>query len=207
LSIRKAYTTWAATYDSERNLTRDLDQVVTRDLLSPGHYKRILELGCGTGKNTGLLVQLTAHVIAIDFSEGMLMQARAKLHQDNVTFVVADLTRPFPCAEQCVDLVVCNLVLEHIADLNAIFSETYRVLARPGRFFVCELHPFKQYQGAKATFERGQARTEIPAYVHHLSDFLNAAEQTSFILQRFNEWWHEEDPLTSPRLVSLMFEK
>lgn len=75
-----AYTEWAATYDSDRNLTRDLDQTVTRTLLTGRRYRTILEIGCGTGKNTPLLAQIGEHVQAIDFSRGCLhRQARRGL--------------------------------------------------------------------------------------------------------------------------------
>src|SRR5262245_17895445 len=94
-SIQAAYTQWAATYDSDRNLTRDLDQVVTRTILADRHYRSILEIGCGTGKNTQLVARIGDHVHAIDFSEGMLAQARAKGLGANVTFSVADLTQPW----------------------------------------------------------------------------------------------------------------
>ncbi len=154
MNIREAYTQWSATYDNDHNLTRDLDQVVTRDMLGHARYTSVLELGCGTGKNTALLAQLAAHVHALDFSEGMISQAQAKLSGANVTFSVADLTEPWPCADHSVELIVCNLVLEHIADLSFIFAEAGRTLIAGGRFFVCELHPFKQYQGSRASFDR-----------------------------------------------------
>src|SRR5688572_20232515 len=117
MNVRDAYNQWALTYDSDRNLTRDLDQIVTRETIGHGRYTSILELGCGTGKNTVLLAQLGERVQSLDFSEAMLSQARAKQPGANVTFSVADLMQPWPCADRSVDLVVCNLVLEHIADL------------------------------------------------------------------------------------------
>ena len=207
MSIREAYSQWAVTYDSDRNLTRDLDQIVTRAMLAHRQYTSILELGCGTGKNTTLLAQLGAHVQALDFSDGMIAQAKAKLPGTNVTFSVADLTQPWPRADQSVQLIVCNLVLEHVADLSFIFAEAYRVLVEGGQFFICELHPFKQYLGAKAMFQHGAERTEIPAFAHHISEFLDAAEQQGLRLKRLNEWWHDEDQNAVPRLVSFMFEK
>jgi len=207
MSIRTAYTDWSATYDSDRNLTRDLDQIVTRDTLSQTHTATILELGCGTGKNTVLLADIGMRVCALDFSEGMIRHAKLKVARANVIFATAELTQPWPCADHSANLIVCNLVLEHIADLSFIFSEGYRVLASGGSFFICELHPFKQYQGKKATFQRGEQSTEIPAFIHHLSDFLDAANQAGFTLKNLKEWWHESDPLTSPRLISFMFSK
>jgi ubiquinone/menaquinone biosynthesis C-methylase UbiE len=62
MEIHEAYTDWSATYDSDRNLTRDLDQEVTRETLANLNFESILELGCGTGKNTELLAEIGKHV-------------------------------------------------------------------------------------------------------------------------------------------------
>lgn len=209
MTVRKAYGEWARTYDEDRNLTRDLDESVTREALGQRRYRSILELGCGTGKNTSQFVQMAERVVALDFSEAMIARAKAKLHSGQVLFAVADLTGPWPCADQSVSLVVCNLVLEHIADLEFIFAQANRVLAPNGQFFVSELHPFRQYQGKKATFQHKGGQSEIPAYVHHISDFLTAAEQAGFTLKRLGERWHEEDQRQGlpPRLVSFLFGK
>lgn len=208
MSIRDSYNAWAATYDSDRNLTRDLDQQVTQALLGDAHYASILELGCGTGKNTAVLARRAAQVHALDFSEAMINQARTRLrHAGNVTFTVADLTQRWPRADRSVDLIVCNLVLEHIADLSPIFTEAARVLPDRGRFFISELHPFRQYQGAQAHFQRGATRIAIPAFVHHISDYLRAAESAGFALSSLREWWHDDDQHNLPRLVSFMFEQ
>src|SRR5215813_3184983 len=136
MNIQEAYTHWSATYDSDRNLTRDLDQAVTRDALGNLHCKSILEVGCGTGKNTALLARIGERVQALDFSEGMIARAKAKLDADNVTFTLADLTVAWPRANESADLIVCNLVLEHIDDIAFIFSEAFRVLVAGGRLFI-----------------------------------------------------------------------
>ena len=203
--VRTAYTEWAATYDTDRNRTRDLDQMVTRTVLAERHYRAILEIGCGTGKNTHLLARIGDHVHAIDFSEGMLAQARAKGFGPTVTFSVADLTQPWPCADQSVDLIACNLVLEHIADLSFVFTEAVRTLVQGGTMFICELHPVEQYLGSKAAFQRGETRIEPPAFVHHVSDFFDAAARTGFTPTSFKEWWLGDDQQRPPRLVSFMF--
>lgn len=208
--VQTAYSQWAATYDTDRNLTRDLDQRVTDTVLAGRRYRSILEIGCGTGKNTQLLARIGDHVHAVDFSEGMLAQARAKEFGPNVAFSVADLTQPWPYAARSVDLIVCNLVLEHIADLVAVFAEAGRTLAPAGQLFVCELHPFKQYLGSKATFQRDQTRIQPPAFVHHLSEFFDAAARAGFALTSLEEWWHDDDDddqHAPPRLVSFMFTK
>ena len=137
----------------------------------------------------------------------MLIKAQAKLDSDNLIFSAADITRQWPCADGSMNLVVCNLVLEHIDDLSFIFSEAGRCLVEGGQFFICELHPFRQYQGTKARFQKDQTRIEIDAFVHHISDFLAAAESNGLKLKHFREWWHQDDQGKPPRLLSLLFEK
>ncbi len=128
MSVQEAYNHWSTTYDTDVNLTRDLDQLVTRDILRDLRFKSILEIGCGTGKNTALLAQIGEEVHALDFSEGMLKKAKGKLGSANVAFSAADITKHWPCTDEFVDLVACSLVLEHIADLSFVFSEAFRSL-------------------------------------------------------------------------------
>ncbi|MCM3874452.1 MAG: class I SAM-dependent methyltransferase [Pyrinomonadaceae bacterium] len=207
MNINNAYNEWSTTYDSDRNLTRDLDQVVTTESLANRRYNTILEVGCGTGKNTLLLTRLGERVCALDLSVGMLEQARRKTRSERLVLAVADLTKPWPCKTESVDLIVCNLVLEHVRDLSLIFSEAQRTLVAGGQFFISELHPYRQYQGTKANFQRGPETIEIPAFVHHLSDFTKGAKESGFSVHSFREWWHEADQNKPPRLVSFMFEK
>jgi len=207
MSIREAYNHWSATYDTDENRTRDLDHAATRETLKDKQYKSILEIGCGTGKNTPLLAQSGDRVLALDFSEGMLKKAREKLDSDHVLFLAADITKPWPCADESADLIACNLVLEHIEDVSFVFSEALRTLIEGGHLFMCELHPFRQYQGTKARFQRNEGRIEIQAFTHHISDYLKEAEKTGLRFKTCREWWHEEDQDKPPRLVSFSFEK
>ena len=207
MNIRDAYTAWSPTYDTIDNPTRDFDLVATRTALADGRYRTILELGCGTGKNTSFFAQIGEYVQAVDFSEGMLAQARAKVHASNVSFVSADITQPWPCADHTADLISFNLVLEHVADLGFVFAEAARTLAPDGRMFICELHPYKQYQGKNARFEYQGETTHITAFVHHLSDFLDGARQHGFSLLRLDEWWHQPDHNLPPLLIALTFGK
>lgn len=207
MNIQKAYNEWSETYDTDQNLTRDLDQKVTREELANLHVDSILEIGCGTGKNTPFLAQVGKRVHAIDFSEGMIEKAKEKVKAGNVRFSVADLTQPWPCEARDYNLIVCNLVLEHIQDLSFIFSQAFRVLDDQGTFLINELHPFRQYEGKKARFDRGEGVMEIPAFVHHISDFLNAAATNELRFVKLSEWWHEQDKGKPPRIVSLLFEK
>jgi len=207
MSIQNAYNEWSEIYDTNENLTRDLDQKVIRDTFNNQHFQSILELGCGTGKNTVFLAEIGANVHALDFSLGMIEKAKEKVQAENVRFEMANLTKHWHCADSAYDLITCNLVLEHIANLPHIFSEAARTLQPNGKFFINELHPFKQYRGTKARFESGAATIEVDAYVHHISDFIHAAIASGLKLVTLNEYWHADDTNKPPRLVSFLFKK
>ena len=207
MQTKQAYGQWASTYDSDRNRTRDLDEIVTRKILADLRFKSILEIGCGTGKNTLLFAQIGEQVKALDFSEEMIVQARRKSSAANVEFTVADVTQRWPVDDASIDLLSCNLVLEHIRDLTIVFSEAARVLTAGGRFFVSELHPVRQYLGVQAHFSRDQETTKIEAFIHDVTDFTSAGLRNRLSLEALNEWWHEEYQGEPPRLISFMFRK
>jgi len=207
VKVEDAYNAWSATYDSDRNYTRDLDRQVAREQLHGLRCRSILELGCGTGKNTPLLTGIADRVLSLDFSSGMIDKARAAVRSPKVTFEIADITKRWPAADMSFDLIVCDLVLEHIENLNFIFAEAARVLTGGGRFFICELHPQRQYLGTRAQFKSDDGTTQIAAFVHDISDFSDAAQQHGFSQLSMRDWWHEADDGKPPRLVSFMFEK
>lgn len=208
MSIAEAYSAWAASYDSDRNLTRDLDAEVTRRTLGYDRIPVVVEAGCGTGKNTHYFSLVADHVHALDFSEGMLAVARDRVASPNVVFQQADLCSDWPCPAQSAHLVSFNLVLEHVEFLAPAFRKATNCLTPGGTVFISELHPFKQYQSSQARFldATGQ-EIKVQAYTHNVSDFFNAAEECGLVLLRFNEWWHHEDQVGSvPRLVTFLFQ-
>ena len=207
MNVQKAYDLWSANYDADRNLTRDLDRVVTEKTLAGLRINSVLEIGCGTGKNTPLLARIGERVTAVDFSAGMIAKAKSKVPAQNVVFQEADITQPWSFANASQDLITCNLILEHIANLDFVFAEASRSLVLGGSLFISELHPFKQYLGSQAQFQQGEAVTLILAFTHHTSDFLDAAQNNGLALVQLREWWHEEDENMPPRLISFLFKK
>jgi malonyl-CoA O-methyltransferase len=207
MNVLEAYTEWSNTYDDDRNLTRDLDEEVMRRTFAGTRYGAVLELGCGTGKNTTLLAQIADSVQAIDFSVAMIERARRRASFDNVKFIIGDVTKPWPFADAAINLIACNLVLEHIENLQFIFVEAGRVLAHGGNLFVSELHPFRQYRGTQASFERDGQSHKVAAFLHDVTDFIDAALDNNLTLETIKEWRHEEDKDKPPRLISFLFKK
>ncbi len=205
--IQEAYDQWSKTYDIDGNITRDLDARSTRKVLADIRCQAILEFGCGTGKNTEFFAHLGEKVLALDLSEGMISVAKKNMSNSNVTFKIADITRTWPVADQSHNLISCNLILQHIEDLDFIFAEASRSLSTGGHLFISELHPIKTYEGSMARFEQDGEAVLIPAFDHHISHFLKAALKNKLRLSVLDEWWHEDDAGKPPRLVTYLFQK
>ena len=206
LSVRAAYDIWAETYDESKNATRDLDGVALRAQRFELEGAKVVEIGCGTGKNTVWLAS-AAEVIALDFSDKMIEMARQRVRSDRVTFVQHDVCQPWPVSERFADLITCNLVLEHIEDVRSVFKHARRAMKPGGTLFVSEFHPFRQLLGKQARFAGGDAEEiKIPAFLHDTADFVNAGLAEGLLLTQLSEW-RDEGAAASvpPRLLTLTF--
>ena len=76
--IQSAYDEWANIYDENINRTRDLESFVLKQMLQGKKFDLCLELGCGTGKNTFFLSQVSSRVQAYDFSHQMITKAYSR---------------------------------------------------------------------------------------------------------------------------------
>jgi len=207
MSIEKAYNIWALQYDTNKNRTRDLDKKSTIETLSKFEFENVIELGCGTGKNTSWLLEKATQIIGLDFSQEMLNKAKEKISNKKVVFKKADLNEDWEVENNFADLITSSLTLEHIEDLNHIFKQGTLKLKKNGLFFVSELHPFKQYSGSKAQYETENGTQELEVYTHHLSEYIDSANNNGLKLVEIKEWFDDTSPNGLPRLISLLFEK
>lgn len=205
MDTQKAYDQWSSTYDSIANKTRDLELVAGKEMLTVADFTKVLEIGCGTGKNTSWLVDKTKDLLAVDFSEGMLAVATRKINSAHVNFQQADITKPWNFKK--VSLIVCSLVLEHIENIDFIFEQASKTLDDNGCFYICELHPYKQLEGSRAKFEQGNELVELEYFIHHITDFFSAALKNGMHCIGLKEWFDGNDKTTTPRLVSFLFQK
>lgn len=207
MDTKALYNQWSSTYDEVENKTRDLELLAGQQVLASVSYENVLELGCGTGKNTAWLSQKAGHHQAVDLSEEMLAKAKEKISAGHVHFQQADITKPWTFVTEAPDLITCSLILEHINDLHFIFGQASEVLQRGGYFYICELHPYKQYTGSKARFETAEGLQVLECFTHHVSDYFEAAIKNGFPCIALNEWFDEGDRSSQPRVLSFLFQK
>ncbi|HEU4628327.1 MAG TPA: methyltransferase domain-containing protein [Gemmatimonadaceae bacterium] len=214
--VTRAYDRWASSYDVQRNLTRDLDAEVVRAAPLAVDGADVLELGCGTGKNTVWLAARARTVLALDLSVGMLARARQRLAAADgagagrVQLVRHDVRRPWPLGDAAVDVVIGNLVLEHVADLAPVYAEAARVLRPGGRLLLCELHPERQRRGGQAHFTDAAtgATVHVPAHRHTVAEYVNGGLAAGLALRHLGEWLEAGAPEEAPpRLLSVLFGK
>ena len=203
--IKDDYNAWAYQYDNNINPTRDLDKTVTKESLSNIDFFKVLELGCGSGKNTEWLITKADKLVGLDFSKNMLDLARNKITSKKVTFINTDLNEKWPVNNNSFDLATINLTLEHIEILDHIFNSLFMKLTQGGKCFVCELHPKKQLAGSKARFEENETEIALDVFYHSELEYIESAEKAGFNLIAKKDWYDNEKDVT--RLISFLFEK
>lgn len=125
----------------------------------PLNEQRVLEAGCGTGNYLQALRPDLGSLVGVDFSEGMLTQARAKLGEDVELTCGSILDLPFE--DERFDGITCNQVIHHLdqgpgkaddpaawepssfPNIARFIHEAYRVL-RPGGALVINVTTHEQ---------------------------------------------------------------
>ena len=123
MDVKQAYDHWSEQYDTNINLTRDLEALAFRKVLAEINFDTCLEIGCGTGKNTAWLAGRAKQITAVDLSNEMLAIAKEKIKADHVQFLQADILQDWNFISSAYDLVSFSLVLEHIENLELIFNK------------------------------------------------------------------------------------
>ena len=103
--------------------------------------ERVLEVGCGAGRFTEVLVSTGAEVVAVDATSAV--EACRETVGDRATIVQADLfDLPFP--EASFDRVFCFGVLQHTPDPRAAFLTIVRY-AKPGGRIAADVYKRAHY--------------------------------------------------------------
>lgn len=105
------------------------------DRLPPQPGERVLDLACGTGAVTRLVVERvgpSGTVVGADFSPSMLAAARRATSGLHIDWREADAAA-LPFADAAFDLVLCQQRVQFFLDRGAALREMRRVLAPNGR--------------------------------------------------------------------------
>jgi SAM-dependent methyltransferase len=119
----------------------DAPGLVSRALADHARVPRALDLGCGSGKFTGVLADAAGRVAALDAQPEQLARAAARhAARANVDFVRGDACA-LPFADAAFDLVTACWMLGTVAEgvrRDSALSEMRRVLAPGGSILLVE---------------------------------------------------------------------
>ena len=143
----------------------------------------VLDLGAGAGFDCFLAstrVGSNGRVIGVDMTPEMVDRAREnakKGNYENVEFRLGEIEN-LPVADNSVDAVISNCVINLAPDKKRVFEETYRVLKPGGRLMVSDIVLLKELPGF--------VRDSIAAYIGCVSgaimkdEYIGAIKATGF---------------------------
>ncbi|MDO9536341.1 MAG: arsenite methyltransferase [Bacillota bacterium] len=176
----------------------------------------VLDLGSGAGIDCFLAaakVGPEGKVIGVDMTPEMVEKARENANTGNygnVEFKLGEIEN-IPAADNHVDLIISNCVINLSPDKKRVFKESFRVLKPGGRLMVSDIVLTKELPSA--------IRDSIEAYVSCISgamlkeEYLQAVESAGFTdLKVISEksfpvdsWVNDsqDDPLTADSVLSI----
>jgi len=140
-----------------------------------GESETVLDLGCGTGNLTGVLLDHLSdegRVVAVDISPCMLAQARRKVVDSRVEWIQADAAR-LDLSDGYFDRIICFCVWPHFDNCELVARELYRLLRTEGSLDIW--HPISRAQVNEIHATASQAVS---------GDLLAPAIETAALLER-----------------------
>ncbi len=189
-----AYDLWSQAYDNFDNpliaMTEHALDAAPLQLAG----RRVLELGCGTGRNARRILALgAASYVGVDGSPGMLERARAQLEDPRAGWLQADLASPVPLPDGSADEVLLCLVLEHVPQLEPLFQEVHRLLAPGGSVRCLEIHPRLVQAGTQAHFWHEGREYRLASFPHPAEAYVAAFTEAGLEPGALCEWYATQE--------------
>ena len=139
------------------------------DLVGPGPFRSLVDLGTGTGRMLELLARRADRATGIDGSRAMLNLARSRIERSgdkSVQLRHGDIyALPLPRDEA--DLVILHQVLHYLDDPSRALREAARILRPGGRLIVVDFAPHAEesLRDAHAHRRLGFPRAEVDGFL------------------------------------------
>ncbi|KAF2259299.1 S-adenosyl-L-methionine-dependent methyltransferase [Lojkania enalia] len=231
LPTQDAYDAWASVYDTDGNMLQSTDDLELETLLpelvsvvlqsTSQRTLNLLDLGCGTGRNTAKLLRypwpqgLAINITALDFSKGMLEIAatkltplltipnlRLRLEQCDCFPTNSNPTAsPFPAVNDLhpVNALISTLVLEHVT-LPSYFATLSTLVAPGGYALVTNMHS-EMGRISQAGFINEQGvKVRGTSFAHTPEETVEQALKAGFEVVQVKERAMEKEDVESGRV-------
>lgn len=138
--------------------------------------KRVLDIGCGTGRMIENLRKFGAKAVGIDVSKEMLRVARKKFL--STEFVLGDAEN-LPFEDEEFDMVIASFVVVHLGDLRLAFEEVHRVLKDGGVFIVTNIN-----QRKAPKLQMGKKEIVIKSFYHRPETLIQELKNCFFTVEK-----------------------
>ena len=177
--------------------------------------QRVLDLCCGRGVLTKVLLERGARVAAVDFSRRLLAQAEEYVGKhDDVRFLREDVCALAPAQDLAFDWVVSNMSLQDVHDCRTAFASVCKVMRAGGMLVVSFRHPFTDgWCGDYLTEQvivnplqsewQGESHSGVYPKLYHrpLSYYISILSEFDFAIDHFREL---VDNAANPTLLAVL---
>lgn len=219
-SDEKQYDRFAREFKDADEQFPDVTRPLIYDLLEKSRLSksRLLDIGCGYGKDLEHFYRQGCEVYGIDISSEMLKLARERVPQaqlDQSSF------ENLPYEKGYFDFVFSRYAIQHSHNVEGVLKETHRVLKSGGDLVFLVTHPMRHYFEKKT--KDYWVQEDIPSVIldgkltvcepsHILSEYLSPFMLSNFTLEEFQE---KHDPAARtfegfgdyPRVMVMRYKK
>jgi len=116
--VKRFYREWAPLYDKSKSESVSflVGEKIFLKTVRPKKTDRVLDAGCGTGKNIPHLLKYTKNVEGTDLSREMLAIAKRKFPK--VRFFTSNLEKSVLAKKNTYDMIICTLTFQFILDVE-----------------------------------------------------------------------------------------
>ena len=186
VDVRAGYAVWSSSYDIEKNPLIAIEEPRVDALLASLAATAALDVGTGTGRHALRMARHGMQVAAIDQSPEMLAQARLAAQRAGLSLDLrlGKIEDGLPFGSNRFDLLVCALMLCHVASLTQAIAEFFRVLQPGGFVLLTDFHPAAvlDLEWRSACARPGIAYL-LPNNRATRADYLRATTEAGFIIQ------------------------
>jgi len=224
LPIQKGYTLWSHVYDKGNAIIHVERRHTTKRLSELDIDGTIVDLGCGIGDYTRVLLKKATKVIAVDQNPKMLEELRSRIRRSKKLVIKEGIASNLSFIDsESVRGILCCIVVDHLDKHHypLMFKEAYRILDHGGWLYITDVNPyFELLQQSYAKFIDVNGRIQkIQVYPHRIHEVVEFSLDARFSNPKITEievsredaqkWpdLGEGGPIGFPLIIEYYFEK